>query len=129
MSTMLKTMLAAAILATAAQSGIAATPLTAAEVSIGGIGPGVDARAFNRVKLLISDALYRGTIDYFDVYGYGKEGGFSACIEKGRFAAAGSFETLIRGLKAIKPNPNTTAYSVTPVDACDYPEPAPAPLP
>lgn len=96
-------------------------PATALEVSIGGIGPGVDANAFRKVKLLISDAVYKGTIDYFDVHGYGKEGGYSACMEKGRFAAAGSFETLIKNLKAIKPNPSTTAYSVDEVTLCTYP--------
>ena len=94
---------------------------TALEISIGGIGPGVDATAFKKVKLLISDALYKGTIDYFDVYGYGKEGGFSACVEKGRFAAEGSFETFIKALRAIKPNRTTTAYSVTEVALCTYP--------
>ena len=94
---------------------------TAVEVSIGGIGPGVDATAFKRVKLLISDALYKGTIDYFDVYGYGKEGGFSSCMEKGRFAAEGSFENFLKALQAIKPNRNTTAYSVNAVTLCTYP--------
>jgi hypothetical protein len=103
---------------------------TAVEISIGGIGPGVDATAFKKVKLLISDAIYRGTVDYFDVYGYGKEGGFSACAEKGRFAEVGSFERFVKALRAIKPNPSTTAYNVSGVALCTFPtapEPAAAP--
>lgn len=100
---------------------MAATPSTAVEISIGGIGPGVDATAFKKVKWVIADALYRGTIDYFDVYGYGKEGGFSACVEQGTFAAAGSFDKFVKVLRAIKPNPTTTAYSVSDVVQCTYP--------
>ncbi|MEY2840492.1 MAG: hypothetical protein RJB60_2791, partial [Pseudomonadota bacterium] len=59
---------ALALTASAAFAQVVAKPApapTAVEVSIGGIGPGVDATAFKKVKLLISDALYKGTIDYF----------------------------------------------------------------
>lgn len=116
-------LLTSALLSTAPAAFAQRTPVpvTAVEVSIGGIGPGVDATAFRKVRLLISDAMFKGTIDYFDVYGYGKEGGFSACMEKGRFAAAGSFELFLKALKAIKPNPATTAYSVDGVTLCTYP--------
>jgi len=65
--------------------------------------------------------VYKGTIDYFDVYGYGKEGGFSSCMEKGRFAVEGSFENFLKALRAIKPNRATTAYSVNEVTLCTYP--------
>ena len=131
MKTTIRTFAACAALALSAQASFAATTVvvapTAVEVSIGGIGPGVDAKAFTKVRLLIADAVFRGTIDYFDVYGYGKEGGFSSCMEKGRFAATGSFEAFVKALKAIKPNPSTTAYSVDTVEACTYPTPATAP--
>ena len=130
MNTNLRTLVACAALAFGTHMAVAAPAAapTAAEISIGGIGPGVDAKAFGKVKLLIADAVYRGTVDYFDVYGYGKEGGFSACVEKGRFAAAGSFEAFIKALKAIKPNPSTTAYSVdATVAACTYPTAAETP--
>lgn len=103
----------------AAPVAVPAAP-TAIEIQIGGIGPGVDASAFRKVKLLIAEAVYSDTVAYFDVYGYGKEGGFSACVEKGRFAADGSFERLLKSLKAIKPNPGTTAYGVTVVTQCTY---------
>lgn len=99
----------------------AATPAAALEIYIGGIGPGVDATAFRKVKLQLSAAVLSSTIDYFHVDGYGKEGGFSACIEQGRFAADGSFDKLIKSLKAIKPNPATTAYNLNPVAHCTYP--------
>jgi hypothetical protein len=100
---------------------------TAIEIQIGGIGPAVDAVAYRKVKLLLADALYRDTVAYFSVYGYGKEGGFSACVEKGRLTADGSFEQLLKSLKAIKPNASTTAYSVAVVAACTYPVAAPTP--
>ncbi len=103
----------------------AATPAeapTKVDIGIGGIGPGVDAKAFSRVKLLISAAVYDGTVDYFNVDGYGKEGGFSACVEKSPRAAVGSFERFIKALQAIKPNPATSFYGVTPdVGNCVYP--------
>lgn len=120
----LATLLACAALAGTMPAAQAATQ-PALEIHIGGIGPGVDANAFKRVKLLLGEALYSGTIDYFDVYGYGKEGGFSACVEQGRFAAAGSFDRLVRNLRQIRPNPNTTAYNLTPVDHCTYPTASP----
>lgn len=125
---MKQTMLSALLLgcaalmpATAATTVAAPVGTSAVEITIGGIGPGVDARAFKQVKLLIGEGVYSDTVAYFDVSGYGKEGGFSACIEKGTFAAAGSFDKLVRALKAIKPDPRTTAYNVTPVARCTYP--------
>jgi hypothetical protein len=95
--------------------------VSAIQVSIGGIGPGVDQTAFKKVKLLIGDAVYRGTIDYFDVSGYGKEGGFSACMEKGTFAATGGFEALIKALKAVRVDTRTSFYSVDTAERCVYP--------
>lgn len=120
------------MLAALSAHALAATTPAAApaaiDIQIGGIGPGVDAVAYRKVKLLLADALYRDTVAYFDVYGYGKEGGFSACVEKGRLTATGSFEQLLKSLKAIKPNASTTAYNVAAVASCTYPvaEPAPA---
>ncbi len=125
----IRALVAATLLTLGAHAAMAAPAPTAVEVSIGGIGPGVDAKAFTKVKLLVADALYRGTIDYFDVYGYGKEGGYSACMEKGRFAAAGSFEAFLKGLRSIKPNPSTTAYNINTVEACSYPTPVVTPTP
>jgi hypothetical protein len=95
----------------------------ALEISIGGIGPGVDAKAFAKVRLLLAEALYSQTIGYFDVYGYGKEGGFSACVEKGQFAAEGSFERLTKALNAIRVDRTTSFYNVDTVEHCTYPVP------
>ncbi len=116
--------LTAALLSLALNTNASAATTSTApglEIYIGGIGPGVDAAAFRKVKLALSTAVYSGTIDYFHVDGYGKEGGFSACIEQGRFAAEGSFDKLIKSLKAIRPNPATTAYNLNPVAHCSYP--------
>lgn len=110
----------AAFAATTPEAAAVSAVPTAIEIQIGGIGPGVDAVAFRKVKLLIAEAVYSDTVAYFDVYGYGKEGGFSACVEKGRFTADGSFEKLLKSLKAIKPNPSTTAYGVNVVAHCTY---------
>lgn len=96
-------------------------PVAALEVNIGGIGPGVDARAFAKVRLLISEAVFNHTVSYFNVAGYGKEGGFSACIEKGPRAAEGSFERLTRALQAIRVDRSTSFYGVEPVARCTYP--------
>lgn len=93
----------------------------ALEISIGGIGPGVDARAYSKVRLLLAEALYSNTISYFDVAGYGKEGGFSACVEKGMLAAEGSFERLTKTLKAIRVDRTTSFYNVEETARCTYP--------
>jgi hypothetical protein len=114
-------MTAALLSLTVSAPAHAATPVAALEIYIGGIGPGVDAAAFRKVKLHLAAAVLSSTVDYFHVDGYGKEGGFFACIEQGRVAADGSFDKLIRSLKAIKPNPETTAYNLTPVAHCTYP--------
>jgi hypothetical protein len=121
------TCLLAALSAQAFAATTSATTPNAIEIQIGGIGPGVDAVAYRKVKLLLADALYRDTVAYFSVYGYGKEGGFSACVEKGRLTTAGSFEQLLKSLKAIKANPSTTAYNVAVAANCAYPVAAPAP--
>lgn len=101
----------------------------ALEISIGGIGPAVDAKAYAKVRLLIAEAVFSNTIEYFDVSGYGKEGGFSACIEKGRFAAEGSFERLTRALKAIRVDRSTSFYNVQEARLCTYPVAAPVEAP
>jgi hypothetical protein len=111
--------LMAALPASAQTTAIPAV-INAAEVSIGGIGPGVDAKAFAKVRMLIAGGVYDSTVAYFDVSGYGKEGGFSACIEKGRLTQPGAFEKLVKTLKLVRVDKSTTAYNVTPVDHCTY---------
>jgi len=88
----------------------------AVEISIGGIGPAVDAAAFETVKQIIGNAVANGIVDKFSVSGYGIEGGFSACAQASpRTKGFGSF---VRQLRTVVPNPNTTAYSLHPVAAC-----------
>ncbi len=116
-------MVTSALLATALPGSAQtadATAFNAAEISIGGIGPGVDAKAFAKVRLLIAGGVYDSTVAYFDVSGYGKEGGFSACIEKGRLTQDGAFEKLVKALKQVRYDKTTTAYSVTTVAQCTY---------
>lgn len=115
--------LCSAVLACAATAPAHATTGNgpALEINIGGIGPAVDAKAYSKVRMLIAEAIYSNTLSYFDVSGYGKEGGFSACVEKGMFAAEGSFERLTRALKAIRVDRSTTFYNVDQVARCTYP--------
>jgi hypothetical protein len=53
----------------------------AIEININGIGPAVDRMAYKKLRKTIGDAVTNEVIDKFVIYGYGKEGGFSGCIE------------------------------------------------
>lgn len=90
----------------------------AVEISIFGIGPPVDPKAYKKLRLLIGNAIAGGVLDKFIVRGYGIEGGFSACVEAGRFAPENRFANFVKQLKSIRANPKTTAYSVAPVESC-----------
>lgn len=90
----------------------------AVEIGIFGIGPAVDAKAYKKVRLVIGNAIAGGILDKFIVRGYGIEGGFSACVEAGRFAPEKRFNTFVKQLRAIRANPKTTAYSVDPAEFC-----------
>jgi len=106
----------------------AATPVTttspttttsrAVEVSITGIGPAVDDAAYQTVRQVIGHALANGVIDKFVVYGYGVEGGFSACAEAAPSGQVENLNAVINQLNTIRPNPQTTAYSVNPAASC-----------
>ena len=93
----------------------------AIEININGIGPAVDRMAYKKLRKTIGDAVTNEVIDKFVIYGYGKEGGFSGCIE-GRplltFEPSKNFEKLVKQLTAIKPNRKTTAYSINRVKTC-----------
>jgi hypothetical protein len=88
------------------------------EVSISGIGPAVDAAAYATVRQVIGHAVADGVIDKFVVYGYGVEGGFSACAEAPIYVQAESLKEVVRQLHTISPNPQTTAYSLQLVKSC-----------
>ena len=90
----------------------------ALNISIGGIGPGVDASSYRKVRRLIGVGVTRGILDRFVIQGYGREGGISACVEQGRFASQARYDLLLKALRAIKPNPKTTAYSLEPTSGC-----------
>ncbi len=92
----------------------------AIEISIGGIGPGVDAGAYKKVRRLIGNAVADSVIDKFIVLGYGREGGFSACVEDRptNQPTSPAFEKFVRQLKNVKPDPSTTAYNVNRVATC-----------
>ncbi|MEQ1558299.1 MAG: hypothetical protein ABL933_05090 [Methyloglobulus sp.] len=88
----------------------------AVEITIGGKGPAVDALAFRMVQRTIGNAITNGIIDNFNVSGYGKEGGYSACAQASPFTK--SFPAFVQQLRTIKPNLNTTAYSLHLTTAC-----------
>jgi hypothetical protein len=92
----------------------------AIEISIGGIGPGVDAVAYKKLRLLIGNAVANSVIDKFLIYGYGREGGFSACVEDRPSSQPPSkaFERFVKQLNGIKPDTNTSFYSINRLLAC-----------
>lgn len=96
----------------------AATALRAVDININGIGPAVDPHAFRTVRQVIGMAVANGTIDGLIVYGYGFEGGYSACIEAAPLATEARMAGLVAQLRTIQPDPGTTAYSVDRVEAC-----------
>jgi hypothetical protein len=87
-------------------------------VSITGIGPSVDVAASDTVRQVIGHAVANGVIERFIVLGHGVEGGFSACAEAAPTGQVDNLNAVINQLNTIRPNPQTTAYSVTPVEAC-----------
>lgn len=113
---------------TTTSSALAETPTTpispvvtagpAFDVSITGIGPSVDVAAADTVRQVIGHAVANGVIEKFIVLGHGVEGGFSACAEAAPAGQTENLNAVINQLNAIKPNPQTTAYSVTPIESC-----------
>lgn len=90
----------------------------AVEIGISGIGPAVDAAAYKTVRQIVGHAVANGVVDKFLVYGYGIEGGFSACIEAAPQVQVEKLDAVVRQLNTIQPNPQTTAYSVKPAERC-----------
>jgi len=102
------------------------TQQRALEVSIFGIGPAVDQRAVEAVRSVIGRAVTRGVIDTYITYGYGIEGGSSSCIQLSRFQDPQQLFPLRSQLLRIKPNPQTTSYTVKAVATCPQPSQPPA---
>jgi hypothetical protein len=78
----------------------------------------VDAAAAGTVRQIIGHAVASGVIDRFIVLGYGVDGGFSACAQAAPAGQVENFNAVINQLNSIQPNPQTTAYSVQPVESC-----------
>lgn len=92
--------------------------IRAVEVSITGIGPAMDVAASSTVRQVIGHAVAGGVIDRFIVLGYGVEGGFSACAQAAPTGRVENFNAVINQLNSIQTNPQTTVYSVQPVESC-----------
>lgn len=92
----------------------------AVEISINGNGYAIDKNSYKKVRKAIGDAVTNDVIDKFVIYGYAKEGGFSACVEDRPSVNSPSvaFEKFVKQLNAIKPPPKTTGYSVNRVQTC-----------
>lgn len=92
----------------------------AIEISIGGIGPGVDVVAYKKLRQLIGNAIANSVIDKFVIYGYGREGGFSACVEDrpSDQPPSKAFEKFVKQLNGIKPDPSTSFYSINRLFSC-----------
>jgi len=92
----------------------------AVEMSIGGTGYAMDRASYKRVRKAIGDAVTNDVIDKFVIYGYGKEGGFSGCVEARNLGESPSkaFEKFVKQLNAIKPPKKTTFYSINRLETC-----------
>ena len=91
----------------------------AVEISIGGIGNGIDAGAYGKLRKVIGDAVTNSIVDKWVVYGYGSEGGFSGCIEDrpATVLPSKAFENTVKQLNNIHPKSGTT-YSVQRIKSC-----------
>lgn len=87
----------------------------AVQIDIFGMGPPVDERAFREVRTLIGREVIDNEVARFIVSGFAIEGGFGACVELRTASAA---RDLAAGLRRIRPNPDTTSYSVRLVQSC-----------
>jgi len=96
-------------------------PQRALEVSIFGIGPGVDAKALRAVRSVIGKAVAEGVVNTYITYGYGIEGGMASCIQLSRYQNSEKLTQLRRELLQIMPDRSTTSYVVKVVTACTYP--------
>lgn len=92
----------------------------AVEISIGGTGYAMDKNSYKKVRKAIGDAVTNDVIDKFVIYGYGKEGGFSGCVEARHLGEAptNTFEKFVKQLSTIKPPKKTTFYSINRVETC-----------
>ncbi len=96
-----------------------AQPRSAIQVSIFGIGPGVDFKAVKAVRSVIGTAVKKGVVDTYITYGYGIEGGMSSCVQLSPFQNSSEIFQLKNELLRIKPDPNTTSYNVKVVPSCN----------
>jgi hypothetical protein len=111
----------ALILMLGAGTAMATNPPPAVEISIGGIGPGVDQAAMQTVLQVIGFGVGQGVLNKFIVNDYARpiEGGFTACIQASPYT--NKFSALVKQLKKIKADPTTSFYNITKIGACkDY---------
>lgn len=92
--------------------------LGAVKVAMFGRGPAVDGPAYNRLLRVIGDHVAKGHLNKYIVYGYGDEGGSSFCVELSHLSGRSGQALLVQQLRAIKPNPQTTDYTVAEADEC-----------
>lgn len=90
----------------------------ALEISIFGIGPAVASQAVEAVRSVIGRAVAEGVIDTYITYSYGIKGGSSSCIQLSRYQDPKQLVQLRSQLLQVKPNPQTTSYTVKAVAAC-----------
>ena len=107
------------VLSSLAPTPTLAQPKGAIEVSIFGIGPGVDSEAVKAVRSVIGRAVAKGVIDTYITYGYGIEGGMSSCVQLSPFQNSRKLFQLKQEFLEIKPNRSTTSYNVKVVPSCN----------
>jgi hypothetical protein len=102
----------------------------AVNISISSKGVPVDDSAMQKVRKIISQAIYQGTVDTFYVYNprvdgpHFIEGGLSACAEAGFNAPPRKFTAFIEQLRSVHPK-RSTIYKVEQAASCKAIEPEP----
>lgn len=92
-------------------------------IQVCGRGVAIDMTVYNDVRHRIGQAVSKEVIDRFQVFGYAREGRFSACAESRHSLPRRKFDQFFTQLKMLETDVSTTAYSVKMVDSCDIVSP------
>jgi hypothetical protein len=87
-------------------------------VSIFGMGPPVDARAYAEVLKLTGGLIEENRLESYLVKGFGREGGSEFCIQLNHFQSEATLQQIQDQYLAITPNRQTTSYTVNQIPNC-----------
>jgi len=105
------------ILAALLLSSGAAQASQAIQVDVRGGFVGFDQDAYRAVRAVIGNMLTNGTVTKFITTSVGLDGGVTFCAEVAQKPGLSS-ETLLKALKPIQVDPQTTFYSLSELEHC-----------